>query len=111
GEQRLGLGGHDHALDALDARHELRVPRRAWHLRLGEVRGHALADRLGLADVDHAPLPVSEQVHAGLIGKRSALLAQARWSLAGAAPRLRVCHRARQYARQCRYTASNAYTT
>ncbi len=74
GEQRLGLGGDDEALDVLDAAHHLGMARAAWHIGFGEVRGDALADRLGLADVEHAALAVAEQVDAGLVGKAAALL-------------------------------------
>ena len=44
--------------------------------RVAEVRGDALADRLRLADVDHAPAAVAEQVDAGLVGQRATLLGE-----------------------------------
>ena len=69
GQQRLGLAGDDDAFDVLHRRDHLGVARAARHLRLGEVRRDALAHRLGLADVDHAPLAVAEQVHARLVGQ------------------------------------------
>ena len=40
------------------------------------MRGDALADRLRLADVDHAAARVAEQVDAGLVGQRAPLLGQ-----------------------------------
>ena len=46
GEQRLGLGVDDQRLDLVDERAEAAAR--------AEMRGHALADRLGLADVDDA---------------------------------------------------------
>ena len=64
---------NDDALDVLDGGDHLRVPGAARHLRLGEVRGDALADRLRLADVDHAPRRVAEQVDARLVRERAAL--------------------------------------
>ena len=73
-QQRLGLGADDDELDVLDRADHLRVAGAGWHLGLGEVRGDALADRLRLADVDHATLAVAEQVHARLVGQRAALL-------------------------------------
>ena len=45
--------------------------------RIGEVAGHALAQRLGLADVDDLALAVAEQVDARPVGQRLALLGQA----------------------------------
>ena len=39
--------------------------------------GHPLAQRLGLADVDHPAPRVAEQVHAGGVGKRPALVGEA----------------------------------
>ena len=78
GQQRLGLGGHDDAFDVLDAGDHLRVAGAARHLGLGEVRGDPLAHRLGLADVDHAPASVAEQVHARLVGQAATLLGEAR---------------------------------
>jgi len=72
GEQRLGLGGGDQELDVVGRRDHLGRP---WLGRgLGEVRVHAFADRLGLADVEHAPLGVSEQVDAWLVGELATLL-------------------------------------
>ena len=44
---------------------------------IAEVAGDPLADRLRLAHVDDAPALVAEQVHAGLVRKGAALLAQA----------------------------------
>ena len=46
-------------------------------LGLEKCDGDALADRLRLADVDDAAACVAEQVDAGLVGQRAALLAQA----------------------------------
>ena len=84
GEQRLRLAAHDHALDPLHARHHLLVAGRTRSpptpLRLGEVRRDPLADRLRLADVDHATLRVAEQIHAGLVGQASALLGEAQYA-------------------------------
>ena len=77
-QQRLGLGADDDALDLLDRRDHLRVAGAAWHLRLGEVRGDALADRLRLADVDHAAFAVAEEVHPRLVWKPVALLGERR---------------------------------
>ena len=77
GQQRLGLGGDD---DALHVRHRgdhVGVAGAARDLGLGEVRGHPLAHRLGLADVQHPPRGVPEQVHPGLVGEGPALLQQA----------------------------------
>ncbi len=74
GQQRLGLAGDDDALDRFDARPPSpRGPGWRSHLGLGEVRGDALADRLGLADVDDAALGVAEQVDAWLVGQRALL--------------------------------------
>ena len=67
-EQRLRLGVDDQRLDLVDERAEAAAR--------AEVRGHALADRLGLADVDDAAARVAEQVHAGLIRQRAPLLGQ-----------------------------------
>jgi hypothetical protein len=74
GEQRLGLGDDHERLDVVDL---LGQRGRAVHRRVGEVAGHPLADRLRLAHVDHAAAPVPEEVHAGLVGKPPALLAEA----------------------------------
>ena len=73
GEQRLGLGLRRRAYSMWSICVEQLVGRTR---RAGEVRGHALADRLRLADVDHAPARVAEQVDAGLVGQRPALLGQ-----------------------------------
>ena len=73
GQQRLGLGLDDEVLDRVDELAQLDEPARG---RAREVRGDALADRLGLAHVEHAPAGVAEQVHAGLVGQRAALLGE-----------------------------------
>ena len=70
GEQRLGLGRGDEALDPVDARGEARLP-------AGEVRGDPLADRARLADVDDLALAVVEEVDAGRVGQLAALLGDA----------------------------------
>ncbi len=92
GQQRLRLGGDDDALDVLDARHHLGVAGAARHLRFGEVRRHALAHRLGLADVDDATGAVAKQVHARLVGQGAALLGEARRRVAAIRHWLGRCH-------------------
>ena len=72
-QQRLGLGADDDELDLLDGGDHLRVAGTAGNLRLGEVGGDALADRLRLADVHHAAFAVAEQVHPRLVGEPAAL--------------------------------------
>ena len=79
-QQRLRLGGGDRGLDRVDEGHQLR---RAVPGAPGEVRGDALLERARLADIDHPPLLVTEEVHAGLVGKRAALLSQLVWGLRG----------------------------
>ena len=64
-------------------------PGTGGHLGLGEVRGDALADRLGLADVDDAALGVAKQIDPRLVGQSAALLGDARAPLLGWARLLR----------------------
>ena len=67
-EERLLLAGHHEGLDVVDE---------GDHRPAGaEVRGHALADRLRLPDVDDAAAGVAEQVDPGLVGQRAALRCQ-----------------------------------
>jgi hypothetical protein len=67
GEERLRLAGHEQELDVVDLGDHLAAA-------AGEVRRHPAADRLRLADVDDAALRVAEQVDAGPVGERPALL-------------------------------------
>jgi hypothetical protein len=70
-EQRLLLAGHQQVLDRVDGvGHRVGAARH----RVGEVAGHALADRLRLADVDDPPLRVVEEVDARPVGQVAALL-------------------------------------
>ena len=70
--QRLDLGpGHDH-LEVGDARDELR-DRGALSAGRLEVRAHARAQRLRLADVEHVAALVAEQVDARLRRKSLAV--------------------------------------
>ena len=66
GQQRLGLGVDDERLDLIDDVDQTGASTRA---RIGEVRGHPLADRLRLAHVDDLAAGVAEQVNAGLVGQ------------------------------------------
>jgi hypothetical protein len=84
GQQRLGLGL---GRDELDVAH-LGEHRRA---RAAEVAGHALLDRERLADVEDLALGVAEQVDAGAVRQRAALLGQALLDALG----LGGCHRDR----------------
>ena len=93
GQQRLGLGGDEHELDALDRVDHLVGA--AGH-RVGEVAGDALADRLRLADVDDLALGVAEEVDARAVGQRLALLGQAGTASLGCG---RGGHRDRGYER------------
>ena len=74
GEQRLGLGRDDERLDVVDL-----VGERARAVQRGvaEVAGDALAQGLGLADVDHPAARVTEQVDAGGIGETPPLFREA----------------------------------
>jgi hypothetical protein len=58
--------------------HEVDHLDRAAGDAIGEVAGHALADRLRLADVDDLAVDIPEQVDARSVGQAAALLAQAR---------------------------------
>ena len=66
GEQRLGLGVDDQRLDLVDHVDQIPAPACA---RVREMRRDPLADRVGLADVDHLAAAVAEQVDAGLVGE------------------------------------------
>ena len=73
GEQRLGLVRGRDEVDRLDAgQHLVRPAGRA----AAEVRPDPLPDRLGLADVERAPVSVLEQVDAGGVGQRPPLVPQ-----------------------------------
>ena len=63
-QQRLGFGVHHQRLDLIDRGDEVPAATRA---RIREVRGHALADRLRLADVQHPSAGVAEQVDPRLV--------------------------------------------
>jgi hypothetical protein len=67
GQQRLRLVGGDQRFDPVDARGEAGVA-------AGEVGGDALADRARLADVEQLAVAVVEEIDAGLVGQRFALL-------------------------------------
>ena len=67
GQQRLGLVGGDEGLDAVD-------PRGQAGVAAGEVGGDPFADRARLADVEQLAVAVVEEVDAGLVGQRLALL-------------------------------------
>ena len=80
-QQRLGLGVGGDELDLLDP---LDQPGRL-HGRVqvaAEVRPHPLAQRLGLADVEHLSLPAPEHVHPGLVGQGAELGVEALAALA-----------------------------
>ncbi len=62
GEQRLGLGGGDQDVDAVD-------PAGEAGLAAGEVRGDPFADRARLADVEELPVGAVEEVDAGRVGQ------------------------------------------
>jgi len=66
-QQRLRLGLRDERLDVLDFGEEAA---RAARRGVREVARHALADRLRLAHVQHAPVLAAEQVDAGESGSR-----------------------------------------
>jgi hypothetical protein len=76
--QRLGLGGDEDELDRVDrVDHLVRPAGNADPTHPGEVAGHALLQRLGLADVDDLALGVAEQVDARPVRQRLALLGEA----------------------------------
>jgi len=67
GEQRLGLGRGDQALDPVNARGEPGVA-------AGEVRGDPLANRARLADVERLAVSGVEELDARRVGQLAALL-------------------------------------
>ena len=67
GQQRLRLGGGDEGVDAVDPGGH---PRAAG----GEVVGDAFADRARLADVEQLAVAAVEEVDAGRVGQRAALV-------------------------------------
>ena len=73
GQQRLGLAVEGDEVDRLGDRDHLH---RAAGDRRREVAGHALAQGARLADVDHLPGRVGEQVDAGAVRQGAALLAE-----------------------------------
>jgi hypothetical protein len=87
GQQRLGLGGDEHELHPVDRVDHLVGAARD---RVGEVAGHPLLQRLGLADIDDLALVVAEQVDARPVGQRLALLGQAGPATLGGSRRLHL---------------------
>ena len=69
GKQRLGLGGGDEDVDALD-------PAAQAGLTPGKVGGDPLANRACLADVEDLPVAVVKEVDTGCVGKLAAALRQ-----------------------------------
>src|SRR4029453_3427832 len=67
--QGLDLALHQHPLERRRPLDHGRGPRVQVAHRL-EVAGGPLAQRDRLADIDHPPVPVAEQVHAGMVGNR-----------------------------------------
>ena len=88
-QQRLARAGDDDRLDRGRAGDQLLALAIAADAR--EVRGHALAQRGRLADVEHRPLGASPDVDAGRIGQRPRLVAQiGGWSFRGHDCRVRT---------------------
>ena len=87
-QQRLARAGHHDRLDRRRAGDELLALAIAVDAR--EVRRHALAQRGGLAHVEHRAVLRAPDVHARRVGKRPRLIAQvAGWSVDGHACRVR----------------------